>query len=282
MHGKVCVVTGPTSGVGKEVARELAARGATVVLAARDREKAEATRDELLRTTKNDALHVVELDLARMASVRAASQEISDRFPALHLLVNNAGLHTARRRLTEDGHELTFQTNHLGHFLLTHLLLDRLKAGAPSRVVNVASEAHRFARGIDFDDITHSRWSGLLAYNESKLANILFTRALARRLEGTGVSVFAAHPGSVRTRWARGRDSGVFRFAAAIASPFLISPEEGARTPLYAATAPGLEAHSGAYFVKSRRADPSGAAQDEAAQERLWRLSAEMVGLSRT
>lgn len=275
MRDKVCIVTGPTSGIGLEIARGLAERGATVVLAARDRAKADAVRARI----GGDARFMA-LDLASLASVRAFAAEYRRSFDRLDVLVNNAGIHTARDEVTVDGVELTFQTNHLGHFLLTKLLLDPLRAAAPSRVVTVASEAHRGARRVDLDGLARgARGGGIFTYAQSKLANIQFAFALARRLEGTGVTSNAAHPGSVRTGWARGAESGLFRAAAWAASPFLLSPERGARTPLYVATAPELARVSGGYFVRMREKAPTAAARDVAAQEALWATSERLVGL---
>ena len=278
MEGKVCIVTGATSGVGRETARGLARMGATVVLAVRDAQRGDATRRDISATSGNADVHVLPLDLARLDSVRAFPKAFSARFDRLDVLVNNAGIHTARRELTPDGFELTLATNHIGHFLLTDLLRDVLVRSAPARIVNVASEAHRFSPGFRFaDPMSEKHWSGLLAYTQSKLANIMFTFALARRLEGTGVTANAVHPGSVRSGWARGEESGVFRYAAKLATPFLISPEKGARTSLMAATSPEARARSGAYLVRGKISVPSRAARDVEAQERLWRLSEEWV-----
>lgn len=272
VEGKVAVVTGPTSGIGTEIARDLVRRGALVVLAARDRGKADVTIADIGGTTE-----FVPLDLASLASVREAAREIRTRHPAIQLLVNNAGIHTSRFKLTEDGFEETFQVNHLGHFLLTRELLPALTAAAPSRVVNVASDAHRGARGLDLSLAREPRgWNGTYAYAHSKLCNILFTRELARRLAGTGVSAYAAHPGVVRTRWARGSESGIFRFGVALASPFMLSPEKGARSPLAACLKDGLP--DGAYLVRGSVVQPTRAARDDEAARTLWEESERMVG----
>lgn len=270
---KTAIVTGASSGVGLETARGLVAQGYRVVLAVRDVAKGEAVAREI------GGAEVMRLDLADLDSVRAFAAAFLARHERLHVLVNNAGIHTAQRTTTPQGHETTFATNHLGHFLLTRLLLDRMKASAPARIVNVASEAHRFGT-MDFDDLMgERRWSGILAYNRSKLANVMFTYALARRLEGTRVTANAVHPGSVRTRWARREDSGAFRFVVALASPFLLSPEKGARTSLRVATDPALESVSGRYFVREKPATSSVLSRDVDAQERLWRDSERLVGL---
>ena len=271
MHRRA-IVTGANSGVGLETARGLLERGFQVVLAVRDDLKGEEAAREI------GGGEVMRLDLADLESVRSFADEYRARHDRLDVLVNNAGIHTAERALSPDGYEMTFATNHLGHFLLTELLLDLLKKSAPSRIVNVASDAHRLTGGLDFDDLHGTRsWSGIAQYNRSKLANVMFTHALARRLEGTGVSVFAVHPGTVRTRWARGRESGVFRLGVALASPFLLSPAKGARTSIYAATSPELDGKSGLYLFRQRAVTSSAASRDVAAQERLWRASEEMV-----
>lgn len=269
-QGKTAVVTGATSGIGLEVARGLLAQGWRVVAGARDPEKARALLPDA---------EALRLDLARLADVRRFAHDVRRAHGRLHLLVNNAGIHTAKRVVTEDGSELTLQTNHLGHFLLTHELLPLLKASAPARIVNVASEAHRAGR-LRFDDLQGARsWSGIRAYTQSKLANIEFTYELARRLAGTGVTVNAAHPGSVRTGWARGAESGLLRAAVVVATPFLISPQRSAARILRVATDPALEGVTGKYFVKgepSRSASWSHRTED---WRRLWAESERLTGL---
>ncbi|HET6403916.1 MAG TPA: SDR family oxidoreductase [Candidatus Thermoplasmatota archaeon] len=280
---RVAIVTGANSGVGLETARGLAQRGFHVVLAVRDLAKGEVAARDIdghPSPPQQVACEPMRLDLADLGSVRAFANAFLARHERLDVLVNNAGIHTAQRALSAQGHELTFATNHLGHFLLTHLLLDILKRSAPARIVNVASEAHWFARRVEpGGPAGGGLWDGVTAYNQSKLANVMFTYALARRLEGTGVSAFAVHPGAVRTGWGRGRDSGVFRFATKLATPFLVSPERGARTSVHAATSPELEGRSGLYLVRSRPSRSSGPSRDVEAQERLWRASEELVGL---
>ena len=270
----LAIVTGASSGVGLETARGLVARGDDVVLAVRDVAKGERAAKEI------GGGRPMRLDVADLDSVRAFADALLARHASLDLLVNNAGIHTAQRVLTPQGHESTLATNHLGHFLLTQLLLDALKAAPAARVVNVASEAHRFGT-LRFDDLMlERRWSGILAYNQSKLANVMTTYALARRLQGTRVVAHAVHPGSVATGWARGKESGVFRFAAAAAAPFLLTPAQGARTPLHAATSEEAGRTNGLYWVRSRPARSSRASHDVDAQERLWRESMRLVGLS--
>jgi NAD(P)-dependent dehydrogenase (short-subunit alcohol dehydrogenase family) len=287
MEGKTVLVTGGNAGLGLETAVALASMGASVVITSRDAARGETARQEILDRSGADAdqVEVMTLDLASMASIRAFAEAFLADHPRLDVLVNNAGLILSQRNETEDGFETTFGVNHLGHVLLTELLLDRLKQSAPSRIVVVASEAHKFAPdGLRFDDLQterHPYWS-YRAYGRSKLANIYFARALAKRLEGTGVTVNAIHPGSVATRFGRDGDT---RWSTAlttwIARPFSRTPEEGARTQVHVASAPELEEVSGAYFANSKRSDRrlSRAARDDDAAERLWTASRELLTL---
>lgn len=275
---KTAVVTGANSGVGLETARGLALRGYHVVLAVRSEEKGRAAAEDIGPTP--GATEVMHLDVADLESVRAFAREVQALHVGIDLLVNNAGIHTARRERSPQGHEMTFATNHLGHFLLTHELLPALRLSPAARIVNVASEAHRYGR-IDLDDLMfdRKRWSGILAYTQSKLANVMFTYALARRLQASSVVTNAVHPGSVRSGWARGAESGLFRFVAAASSPFLISPEKGARTSLRLSTDPALARVSGKYFLREQVAQTSRVSRDVATQEALWRRSAELAGV---
>lgn len=277
LHGLTALVTGATGGIGRETSRLLARHGARVILAVRDLDAGTALAKDL-----GGEAEVMRLDLSRLADVRRFAREYKARGLPLHILLNNAGLHTANRQVTEDGNELTLQVNHLGHFLLTRELEDTLRASAPARVVNVASEAHRGGR-LDFDDLQGERWwSGLRAYTQSKLANIEFTYELARRLDGTGVTANALHPGSVRTGWARGAESGLFRFAVAVSSPFLLSPERAADGVLRVAADPELEKVTGRYFVKGVEKRSAPWSYREADQRRLWEESERLVGLAPT
>ncbi len=297
MLGKVCLVTGATSGIGEATARELAARGATVVVVGRSAERAAATVARIERRTRsgtgdseargsearlgvpNGTGNVVEsllADLSSQRDVRRLAEAFTARHDRLHVLVNNAGAVFTRRRESPDGLELTFALNHLAYFLLTTLLLDTLKASAPARVVNVSSDAHTPAR-LDFDDLQAERgYSGFGVYGRSKLANLLFTYELARRLEGTGVTVNALHPGVVASRFAT-NNGRLIRLLHPLARPFMISPEQGARTVVYLATSPEVEGVTGQYFVKERPRRSSEASYDLAAAERLWQASADLV-----
>ena len=278
MSGKVCLVTGATSGIGRVTARELARRGATVVVVGRSRERAEATVDQIRRATGGPAVEFLLADLASQAEIRRLAREFRDRHGRLDVLVNNAGAIFSSRQESPDGIEMTLAVNHLAYFLLTNSLLDLLKAGAPSRVICVASDAHRWARGIDFEDLQGRRNFGALrAYGQSKLANILFAGELARRLAGTGITVIALHPGFVATNIFR-RDGWASRLMQLWARLFAISPEEGAKTSIYLATSPEVECVTGQYFVSAKVAQPSKEARDEETAWKLWEISEELTG----
>lgn len=271
---KCYVVTGANTGIGKETARELARRGARVLLACRSREKTEAAIEELRSDTGSDALDWVELDLGSLASVRSAAQQVLERVPRLDALINNAGL-VRDRGVTREGFEKTFGVNHLGHFALTQLLLERLVASRPSRIVNVASDSHYSAKGIDFDALKRPTPSvtGYPEYEVSKLCNVLFTRELARRLEGKAVTAYALHPGVIA--------SDIWRPMPwplrSVIKLFMKSNADGAKTTLYCATAPELADVSGRYYVNCREKRPSRMSQDDALARELWQRSEEWV-----
>jgi NAD(P)-dependent dehydrogenase (short-subunit alcohol dehydrogenase family) len=281
MDGRVVLITGGNAGIGKETAVALASMGARVVFTARDEARGSDARTEIRTRSGSDEVKVMPLDLARFASVRDFAKRWGDEHDQLDVLVNNAGLILNSRRQTDDGYEMTFQVNHLGPFLLTQLLRDQLVAGDDARVVNVASDAHSSARrGLDFDDLQSTRhYRGFRVYGKTKLANILFTRELARRWADTGVTANAVHPGFVASSFGRDGDTG--RFGALLfplLKPFALSAEQGARTQVYVASAPELAGITGGYWVKSAPATPSAAAQDDAAAARLWQVSEELVG----
>jgi NAD(P)-dependent dehydrogenase (short-subunit alcohol dehydrogenase family) len=274
------VITGANSGVGKATALALAATGADTVITARDEARGRAALADIRRDSGSDLVDLVVFDLADLASVRRGADQILDRCPRIDVLVNNAGLVQSERTETADGFEATFGINHLGPFLLTQLLTDRLVASAPARVVNVASTAHQAARrGLDFEDLQSTRhYRGMQAYGRSKLANILFTTELARRLSGSGVTANCLHPGTVATGFARDDDAkGFLAFGIKVIKPFVLTAEQGARTSVYLATSPDVADVTGQYFVKCRTRTPSPAAQDEAAAALLWSLSEAMV-----
>ncbi|MFO0550177.1 MAG: SDR family oxidoreductase [Polyangiaceae bacterium] len=280
MRGKTVVITGANTGIGLETARALARAGARVVMAARNRDKGIAAVADVKRTTGNEAVELAVFDLGSLASVRKGAAELLERCERIDVLVNNAGLVLGSRQTTTDGFEATFGINHLGPFLLTQLLLPRIRETHGARIVNVASRAHKRVRGIWFDDLMVERrpYIGFQVYCHSKLANVLFTKELARRLEGTGVTANSLHPGVVATEFATLGDVGFLHAAASrLLRPFMLNAEEGARTTVYCVTNPQLATVSGKYFADSAEARPSRAACDEAAAERLWLRSAELV-----
>ena len=286
MKDKSVLITGGNAGLGLETAVALATMGAAVTITARDAARGDAARQEIIERSGADPqqVEVMALDLASTDSIRRFAEAFLATHPRLDVLVNNAGLILSERTETEDGFETTFGVNHLGHVLLTDLLLDRLKAGAPARIVVVASEAHKFAiDGLNFDDLQcEGRFWSYRVYGRSKLANIYFTRALAKRLEGTGVTVNAVHPGSVATRFGRDGDTRLTTaLTTFVARPFSRTPEEGARTQVWVASAPELEGVSGGYFSSSKPADTSlsKVARDDEAAERLWTVSRELLAL---
>jgi NAD(P)-dependent dehydrogenase (short-subunit alcohol dehydrogenase family) len=272
------VVTGASSGIGAAAAVELAKRGATVVPVGRDQRRLDAVTRRLRAANPATAAEPVSADFASLDEVRRVAAELRDRHAEIHVLVNNAGLVAGRRTLTGDGHELTFAVNHLAPFLLTNLLLGRLERSAPARVVTTSSGAH-FSGRIDLDDLDGERqWSSWSAYSNSKLANVLFTRALARRLKGTGVTANCLHPGVIRTRLGRGARLPL-RVGWSVARAFFASPRTGASPLVHLACSEEGGEVSGAYFVDSRPASPSVAAQDDELAEGLWEASARLTGL---
>jgi retinol dehydrogenase 12 len=280
LAGKTCLVTGATNGIGRVSARALAVMGAKLFLVARDPQRAEETRAEIARAAPNADVRVILADLSSQAEVRRAAADFLATGEALHVLLNNAGVTQLKRTETVDGIETTFAVNHLAYYLLTRLLLERIRASAPARIVNVASDAHRFGGPLDFDDLGATKkftWMGV--YGRSKLANILFTRELARRLEGTGVTVNALHPGAVRTGLGMNNDALVMKLLVALVRPFMRSPEKGAETSIWACSAPELAKVTGRYFSDRREREPNALAQDDDAARRLWDVSARLVNL---
>ena len=280
LAGKTVVITGATSGIGLETALGVAARGGRLVLVGRDRRLGEAAQAAIRRQTPGCEMQIHYADLSRRDDVQRLGGELLAALPRIDVLINNAGAIFRGREVTTDGLERTFALNHMAYFLLTHLLRERLIASAPARIVNVASEAHRGAR-LDFDDLQNARrYTAWSAYRRSKLANILFTRELARRLDGTGVTANCLHPGFVASRFAD-NTSGLVRLSVNLGKRlFAISPENGARTSLHVAIAPEAGATSGRYYVKSAPAVPSRAALDDGAAVRLWDKSARYGGIS--
>ena len=280
VQDRVCLITGATSGIGKVTARELAKQGATVVVVGRNRQKAEATVDEIEVQSGNENVEYLLADLSSQQEIRGLAREFEARHDRLDVLVNNAGAVYAEYGETEDGIERTFAVNHLNYFLLTNLLLDVLEAGAPSRIVNVASGAHQGAE-LDFDDLgTKQSYGFMKAYGRSKLANVLFTYELARRLEGTGITANALHPGAVATSFGSNNTVWYARPMLALFRLFATTPEKGAETSVYLASSPEVEGVSGKYYVNKRPVASSEASYDEVSAKGLWRISEELTGLS--
>jgi NAD(P)-dependent dehydrogenase (short-subunit alcohol dehydrogenase family) len=281
MNDKLILVTGSNTGIGFATALELARSGATVIASARDAEKGRRAVEEMRRRTGNEKIELLVGDLGSLAGVHRLADDFLDRWDRLDVLINNAGLILSRRSETEDGFETTFAVNHLAPFLLTHRLLGRLKDSSPSRIVNVASRAHVRAR-LDFDDLHNRRlYRSMDVYSQSKLANILFTRELARRLEGTGVTANCLHPGVVRSDLGASGDMGGFlRLGWLLVQPFFLSPEKGARTSIYLAQSPDVADVSGEYFDNCRPSKSSSRSRNLGDAERLWTVSAELCGIA--
>jgi retinol dehydrogenase 12 len=279
MQGKVCLVTGATLGIGKETAMGLARRGARVVIVGRDEARTRQTADWIAGESGNGQGDFLVADLSSQAEVRRLALHFKDKYPRLDVLVNNAGAIFTQREMTADGYERTWALNHLGQFLLTRLMLDRLKASAPARIVNVASSAHTSAT-IDFDNLQgEKKFSGMRAYAQSKLANILFTYALARRLTGEGVSANCLHPGVIATGFGHNAP-GLVKTLVTLARPFLTTPQKGAETSIYLAWSPEIANVSGKYFAKCSPTASSKLSADAALQEKLWELSLQQTAAS--
>jgi len=280
MDGKTVIITGGNSGIGKAAAVDLARAGARVVITARSEQRGTAAVADIVAASGSSTVELSLFDLADLSSVRAGATDLLDRCPRIDVLLNNAGLILTERTLSADGYEATFAVNHLGPFLLTELLRQRLIDSTPSRIVNVASTAHNFARrGMVFDDLMAERsYRQMEVYGRSKLANILFTVELATRLAGTGVTANSLHPGSVATGYARDGDtSGFMAWGVKVIAPFSLTPEKGARTSVYLCSSPEVEGVTGKYFAKCREKRPSANARDAAAAARLWEVSEQLV-----
>jgi len=278
MNGRTVLVTGGTGGIGKATAAGLAALGARVAITGRDRRRADEAAAEI-RAAGGPAVDVFVADLSSQSEVRRLAAEVLDGLPRLDVLVNNVGGFWSTRHVTADGLEHTFALNHLAPFLLTNLLLDRLMENAPARVVTVSSGAQAMGR-IDFADLQGERsYSGQRAYNQSKLANVLFAYELARRLEGTGVTANVLHPGVVRTAFGAEDPARMQRWRLPVVRPFMKTPEQGAATSIHLASAPELAQVSGQYFADSRPKRSSSRSYDAAVAARLWDVSCELTGI---
>lgn len=283
IEGKQVVLTGGTTGIGRATVEALAARGARVLFTARDAAQGDRIVEEVAAATGNDGITHRRVDLDDLTSIREFAARLRSELDRLEVLINNAGVVLTERRTTVDGHEFTFGVNHLGHFVLVNELLPLLEASAPARIVIVASDAHKFTKGVDFDDLQAASGrfgvvKGMSVYARSKLANMLHTRELARRLDPTKVTANCVHPGAVRTRLGRdGEGSRLSELVWPLVGRFAITPAQGAETSVWAATAPELEGVSGAYLVKSAVATPKKTALDDEAAARLWAISEELV-----
>lgn len=272
---KTCIVTGANAGIGKETALGLARLGATVVMICRDRDRGETAQREIKQRSGNDRVELMICDLASQKSIEQFANEFKQNYDRLDVLVNNAGILMRERSLNQDGIESTFAINHLGYFLMTNLLLDVLKRGATARIVNVASAAHKYGK-VDIGGWVIGRdYSAFSAYANSKLANVLFTYELARRLEGTSVTANCLHPGAVGTNLFR----GLPKLLQAVIALVTMGPERGARTSIYLAGAPEVEGMSGKYFAKRREEKSSDASYDRDAARQLWEASEQLTGL---
>lgn len=279
LHDKICLITGPTQGIGRVTALAVGKTGATLVLVARDAQKGQALVDEI-KAAGNPKVELIVADLSVQADVRRAAAEFLARHDRLHLLINNAGGIFHERRETKDGLEMTFALNHLAYFLLTNLLLDVMKKSAPARIVNVASRAHTRGR-IDFADLQATKsYSGWPVYSQSKLANVLFSNELARRLAGTGVTSNSLHPGVVATGFGKS-DRGIWGLVTRLAAPFLLTPEKGAATTIYLALSPDVADVTGKYFADCKPVRPAPEALDLMVAGRLWDVSEKLTGLAK-
>ncbi|XP_056594659.1 retinol dehydrogenase 12 [Triplophysa dalaica] len=279
LDDKTVIITGANTGIGKETARDLARRGARVIMACRDVEKAEAARKELMEDSGNQNVVANKLDLSDTKSIRAFAELINKEEKQVNILINNAGIMMCPYSKTADGFEMQFGVNHLGHFLLTYLLLDLIKRSAPARIINVASVAHTWG-SIQLDDINSEKsYSPRRAYGQSKLANILSTRSLAKRLQGTDVTVYSLHPGVVQSELFRNLSKAA-QIAVKVISPFTKTTVQGAQTTLYCAVEPELDKESGGYYSDCATARCSREAMDDEMAQKLWELSCQLLGIT--
>ena len=280
MHGKICLVTGATNGIGKAAAQALAQMGATVVIVGRSALKTAQLVEEIRAASGNQNVDSLLADLSSQQDVRRLADEFMSKYEHLHVLLNNAGGTFMTRQISVDGIEMTFALNHLAYFLLTNLLLERMKASAPARIINVSSDAHSGGK-IEFDNLQGERsYSGIGPYGNSKLANILFTIELAHRLEGTGVTVNALHPGLTSTGFGKNNPGIIMKIMGVIIPLIARSPEKGAETSIYLATSPEVQNITGKYFVNRKITQPAPQAADRDVARKLWDVSAEMVHLA--
>ncbi|MFX0108652.1 MAG: SDR family oxidoreductase [Candidatus Hodarchaeota archaeon] len=279
MTGKVCIITGSNSGIGKETAASLAEKGATIAMAVRNTKRGEAARTELEERTGSESISVMLCDLASIDSIRTFVSDFNEKYNQLDVLVNNAGAAFHKRHVTHDGFECTLAVNFLGPFLLTHCLLPKLKACAPSRIINLTSGLHGRAT-VDFNDLQSERsYNGMSAYQNTKLMSLMFTYELARRLEGTGVTANAVHPGFVATNLGSNMGGLRNKVMFKLVRPMQISPQKGAATSVYVASSPELENVSGAFFAKEQETKSSDFSYDREVQKRLWETAEKLLRL---
>ncbi len=276
MEGKICMITGVNSGIGKATAKGLAEMGATIIMICRNKERGEKAQKEIIELTGNKEVDLFLCDLSSQESVRKLVEEFKNKYQYLHVLINNAGVMLSKRTLSVDGVEMNFAVHHLAPFLLTNLLLDILKKSAPSRIINVTSAAHRMAK-MDFDDLQseNKKYRLFKVYGVSKLAAMLFTYELSRRLENTSVTVNAVHPGVVNTNLSRDHSA----FSRGFAKLFFKSPEKGAETSIYLASSIDIEGVTGKYFIKKEPKESSEESYNEEYAKRLWEISVDMTRL---
>lgn len=277
MQGKVCLITGGTNGIGKSAAQALASLGAMVIIVGRDAQKTSQVVEEIRSATGSKNVDSLLADLTSQQDIRRLASDFQRRYARLHVLLNNAGGAFLTRQLSVDGLEMTFALNHLAYFLLTNLLLDMLKASAPARIINVASDAHATGK-IEFDNLQGERaFAGLGPYGNSKLANILFTVELARRLDGTGVTANALHPGLTNTGFGKNNPGWLMTIMGALIPLIARSPAQGAQTSVFLACSPEVAGVTGKYFVDSKITRPAAHAGDGVVARRLWEVSAHLT-----
>ncbi|QHT67918.1 SDR family oxidoreductase [Rhodocytophaga rosea] len=280
MTGRICMITGANSGIGKVTALELAKQGMEIIMVCRDNKRGEEARKEIIAQSNNQKVHLYQCDLGIQADIVKLVQKIQQDFTSLDILINNAGLVLTERQTTQDGYEATFAINHLGPFLLTNLLLELLKKGKEPRIITVSSEAHRLAR-LNFNNLASpANYGAWVAYGNSKLANILFTKYLAELVSPFGITANCLHPGVVATRFGKGNSGWIGTFFS-IFSPFLITAQKGAETTVYLATSPEVKQITGEYFNKKKPKTPSKEALSRYNAEKLWELSINLTNLEK-
>lgn len=280
MEGKTVIITGGNAGIGKATAIALAKKGASIVITSRSETKAKEAVAEIKKQSGSDKVDFVTIDLSSQKSVREAAERLKAKCPKIDVLINNAGCYFSELKLNEDGLEMQFATNHLGHFLLTNLLMENLKAAEKARIINLSSIAHKSTRELDLNDINYQNaaYDGWKSYSRSKFCNILFTRELARRLEGTGITANAVHPGGVRTEIAEKNANWYTKLGWILSKPLMVTVEEGAKTSIHLASSPEVEGESGGYWVKSKKFFSNRPSQDPETAAALWKKSEELVG----